>query len=69
MNKAGLGQRVKTLGKMGGGKEEVGRIKFRVKDDAAKSGTDHQLEFGEKEMWVRERPRIKEAYELRDERA
>ena len=47
----------------------MGRIKFRVKDDAAKSGTDHQLEFGKKEMWVSERPRTKEAYELRDERA
>ena len=47
----------------------MGRIKFRVKDDAAKSGTDHQLEFGKKEMWVRERPRTEEAYELRDERA
>lgn len=42
----------------------MGRIKFRVKDDAAKSGTDHQLEFGKKEMWVRERPRTEEAYEL-----
>ena len=61
--------KVTIIGKMGGGKEDVGRIKFRVKDDAAKSGTDHQLEFGKKEMWVRERPRTEEAYELRDERA
>lgn len=34
---------------MGGGREDVGRIKFRVKDDVTKSGTDHQLEFGKGE--------------------
>ena len=54
---------------MGGGKEDVGRIKFRVKAAAAKSGTNHQLEFGKKERWVRERPGTEEAYELREGRA
>lgn len=49
---------------MGGGKEDVGRIKFRVKDDATKSGTNHQLEFGERERWIRERPWTEESYEL-----
>lgn len=55
MSKAGSSRRVKTLGKMGGGKEDVGRLKFRVRDDAAKSGTNHHLAFGKKEQWVRER--------------
>lgn len=54
---------------MGGGKEDVGRIKFRVKDDVAKSGTNHQLEFGKKERWVRERPRTEEVYEPGEGRA
>lgn len=69
MNKAGSGQRVKTLGKMGGGKEDVGRTKFRVKDDAAEFGRNHQLEFRKKEGWVRERPWAEEASELGNERA
>lgn len=52
---------------MGGGKEDVGRIKFRVKDDAVKSGTNHQLEFGKRDRWVRERPWTEESYELENE--
>lgn len=33
---------------MGGDKEDVGRIRFRVKDDATKSSTNCSLEFGAK---------------------
>lgn len=31
----------------GGGKEDVGRMRFKVKDDAIKSGTNHEQRFGE----------------------
>lgn len=59
MNKAGSGQRVRTLEKMGGGKEDVGRIKFRVKDDVAKSGTNHRLEFGKRRDGSEKGPGLK----------
>lgn len=41
----------------------MGRIKSRVKGDVTKSGTNHQLEFGKGEKWVRERPQNEEAHE------
>lgn len=52
---------------MGRGKEDVGRIKFRVKDDATKSGRNHQLEFGERERWVREGRWTEASYDLENE--
>lgn len=44
---------------MGGGKEDVGRIKFRVKDDVAKSGTNHRLEFGKRRDGSEKGPGLK----------
>lgn len=48
---------------VGGGKEDVGRMRFKVKDDAIKSGTSHQWRR-EMKRWVRERKtHPKQAYE------
>lgn len=37
-----------------GGKEDVGRMRFQVKDDATKSGTHHRWRLGN-ERWVRKK--------------
>lgn len=48
---------------VGGGKEDVGRMRFKVKDDAIKSGTNHQWRR-EMKRWIRKRKtRPKQAYE------